>query len=137
MSKKPKQRKPKAAGRFSKRSAAGTGSTDDLHPVFCLRYQDRELYASKCKGKDLKSFVALLEKLSRLQWKQIKKIRRESLGYEIISKDALKRPLPSDISPDATILCFRCSNRSRMLGVRRGEKFHIVFVDPKLSVYNH
>ena len=112
---------------------------EQQHPVFALYYMDtkRNFCINTC-GKDEKAgFANTLYKLSQLTWAEILRSPRHGSGYEKISKDQLKRPLPSHLKQDVNIIAFRYYNNKPMVGYRDKNIFYIVWVDTKLKLYDH
>jgi len=56
-------------------------------------------------------------------------------GYETIPRNSIKRILPSHITDDVPIYCFRLSRRGRFLGYRRCSIFYMIWIDPKHELY--
>lgn len=60
-------------------------------------------------------------------------------GFETINTSRFKVPMPTCITEDINHLyVIRFSaQKSRLVGYRRGNVFHVIFVDIDLSTYDH
>lgn len=113
------------------------GSTDHLHPIFCLKNLRRDHCLSKCNKEQKAAFADKLHQLSQVPWIEIRQSHRHKLGSEIIDKDTIKADIPVFITPDVKILAFRFWKKAPMLGYKSGEVFHIIWLDPKFELYGH
>jgi hypothetical protein len=118
-------------------SAEGTGSTDGLSPLFCLRHLADGWRISDCERDDQAAFALTAERLSRLSWQEIRSAHRHGLGSEKIPRDALKAAVPSTITEDVQFLALRFSGRKPMVGFRSDRIFHVVWFDPRFDLYDH
>lgn len=107
------------------------------YPVFCFKHLHKEYDLTICSTEDVHFFTENLIKLSQLTWEQIKLTDRKGMGSEKISIKSLKSTIPNSLTPDIEeLLVFRFHKR-RMLGYRNKFIFHIIFIDTKLTLYNH
>ena len=113
--------------------------SEQQHPVFALQYMDKDKNFSitYCEKDDKASFTNTLYKLSQLTWLELKNRPRHKLGYEKISRDQIKRPLPDVLKESERIIAFRFRGKKAMAGYRRGKIFYILWVDPKFKLYDH
>lgn len=112
-------------------------STDHEKPIFCLRYMPDLHSVEQCEQEERASFASKLFQLSQLTWQQLKQTSRHGQGFEKISRDALKAPIPSSITPDVDFLAFRFYAKAPMVGYRDGQVFHVVWLDRAFNLYNH
>ncbi len=78
-----------------------------------------------------------LWKRGRMTWAEIKQAPRHGLGCEKIAQNSLQVPLPVCVTPDTTILSFRCIGLAPMIGYRDEDRFHILWIDREFNCYNH
>ena len=90
-----------------------------------------------CDLKQRAHFAYALFKRSKLVWQELLQAGRHGLGYEIISKDSINRPIPSVITADTDIIAFRCIGLAPMVGFREQTIFHIVWIDKDRTLYDH
>jgi hypothetical protein len=94
--------------------SAEVGSTNNLHPIFCLHYMDEDFGLSKCE-KDEK--VALIEKLrilSQLTWKDIFNQGKYQSGFEKISRNSIRGKIPTFITEDVeSFIAFRFDGKNQ------------------------
>jgi hypothetical protein len=106
-------------------------------PVFCLRHLADGWKISDCERDDQAAFALTAEKLSQLTWQEIRSAPRHGLGTEKISRDALKAAVPATVTEDVQFLAFRFSGKKAMVGFRSREIFHVVWLDPSFTLYDH
>lgn len=112
-------------------------STGRECPVFCLQYIQKSHCLSDCTQKEKAHFADKLHKLSQLPWNRIISSGRHGLGCEEINRNSIRSGIPSHITEDETFLAFRFSGQAPMIGYRRGNVFHIVWIDRNFKLYNH
>ncbi|BAZ81969.1 hypothetical protein PN497_16920 [Sphaerospermopsis kisseleviana CS-549] len=78
-----------------------------------------------------------MHRLSKLTWSQIHSQGRHQLGYEKISRDAIKAPIPKFITEDVNFIAFRFSGIKAMVGYRDGAIFYVIWLDRNFTLYNH
>ena len=116
------------------------GSTDNLHPAFCFRYLHNDYDIDKLllpEDKNIRSFLSILNNLSKITWQEIMRSSRYKNGTEIINSKQIKKPLPKEITPDMNILVFHLQDLFRLIGVRDGKVFYTLFIDINGDLYNH
>ena len=69
---------------------SGSGSTDVLTPIFCLRHVVEGWGVRDCTRDDQAAFALTVERLSRLTWQQIRNAPRHGAGTEKIFRQSLK-----------------------------------------------
>lgn len=72
-----------------------------------------------------------------MSWLEIRNAPRHGLGTEKISRDSLKVIVPASITEDVQFLALRFSGMKPMVGFRRNEIFHVVWLDRAFSLFNH
>jgi len=112
-------------------------STEQLCPVFSLRFLRRDFCISSCSEEEKVSFVDKMHKLSQLTWAQIKSTHRHGLGCEKIEKSSIKAPIPSVVTDEVTLLAFRFCGLAPMVGYRDRDVFHILWFDREFTLYPH
>lgn len=106
-------------------------------PCFCFQQIQKGYNSKSCTKDHLRDLVKTIEKLSQLTWIQITNTQKHGFGLEHISRDSINPGLPSDISKNTTFLALRFSGNAPMIGYREENVFHVLFLDPKFSAYNH
>lgn len=106
-------------------------------PVFSLRYLEGEYCLTKCDKDEQAAFALKIHRLSKLSWSQIQSQDRHKLGYEKISRDSLKVPIPKFITADVNLIVFRFSGMKPMVGYRDGAVFYIIWLDRNFTLYDH
>ena len=98
---------------------------------------DAQYCVSKCEKNEKVAILDKLHQLSQLTWVQLHQSPKHSYGYEKIPRNAIKRPVPSQITEDVTLIAFRFHGKAAMVGYREHEIFHIIWFDRDFSLYNH
>lgn len=111
---------------------------EPAHPSFAFdHFSEKEYGFEKCSMNDYAALLKKLKMLSLSDWNTINSAPRHGLGYEKLSKDILNVKLPSDIPEDANLYAFRYKGKHPMVGFRKGDVFHIIFLDIDFTLYNH
>jgi hypothetical protein len=108
---------------------------DQERPAFCFRYLQGGYDTQVLTSDQATQFLDRLRRLSQLSWIDLYGSGRHGMGCEKIAN--LRVGLPRALSPDTTILAFRCFGLMPMLGFRRFHVFHLVWLDPNGECYNH
>lgn len=109
---------------------------DEQHPTFSFEYlEDCDL--RHIDKKHLVSLIGTMQMLGQMTWQQIKQSPRHGLGFEKISQNAIRRGLPSSVTPDTILIAFRFSGKAPMVGFRREATFFVVWLDHDFSLYKH
>lgn len=92
-----------------------------------------------CTEEHRAAFAVGMEKRSGLTWRQIKSLKREQLGFELISVSQIQPALPARIvTPDVDkVLVFRCGQLRRLIGVRQQQVFIVLLFDASGACYSH
>jgi hypothetical protein len=59
------------------------------------------------------------------------------LGYERISRNAIRGAIPSHIAKEVAFIAFRFYRKAPMVGYRDGDIFHIIWIDREFKLYAH
>lgn len=110
---------------------------DREKPTFCLRFVDAAYCITQCTKDDRAAFAETIRKMSQMTWLQLRMADRKGLGSEKIARDAITRPIPSQIPEDAALLAFRFSGLKPMVGYRMQGMFHIIWFDRDFTLYDH
>ena len=112
---------------------------DKLPPIFSLEKIIGDKYCfSKLDDSDKKQFAESIFKRKNLSWNEIKKADRHGLGFEKISKNAIKGSKPKFITEDMNdFLSFRFSGMKPMVGYRIQNIFYVLWFDLDYSLYKH
>ncbi|HHH3217552.1 TPA: hypothetical protein ACPY7G_003640 [Morganella morganii] len=115
-----------------------SGNSDLKHPKFSFCYLQRSHCISNCQKDEKVGFADKLCRISQLSWRQIKAENRHGLGFEKISRRAIKAGIPSHITEDVDhFLAFRFDGMKPMVGYRLGSTFFVVWVDRDFTLYDH
>lgn len=107
------------------------------HPIFCLKFLHKEFSLEQCDKNDKSALIDQIYRLSQLTWREIMLAPKHGMGSEKISIDSLKTRLDNNFSEDETILALRFSGKKPMVGIKRDNIFHILFLDTKFTLYKH
>jgi hypothetical protein len=119
-------------------SAKVSFSTQQEHPIFCLKYLDRKYYSlSVCTKEEKAAFADTLDRLSQLTWAEISKSSRHGLGYEKIAQNSIRATIPRHIKDDIIFMAFRFYGKAPMVGYREDIIFHILWIDRDFTLYQH
>jgi hypothetical protein len=116
---------------------SGSGSTDGLTPIFCLRYLAPPFCVTSCERQEQAAFSVTLKRLSTMTWSQIRNSPRHGLGSEKIGRAAIRASIPSGITDDVDFLAIRFNGLAPMVGFRSNQVFHIVWLDRAFTLYDH
>ena len=110
---------------------------DTLKPIFSFHYMSygSKTCLSKCDKQSKAFIVSKLLKLSQFTWERIKSEPRDKLGFEEISREQFKVPIPKIRTPEVPLLVFRFSDTGRMAGFRDKDIYHIIAVGPHHNLY--
>lgn len=118
--------------------AALAESTESSHPIFSLHYLDPDYCISKCERDEKVALIDKLRELSQLTWRQLELASRHGLGYEFITRSAIRGRVPEHFTEDVDrFIAFRFDGMKPMVGHREKEIFHLIWVDRGFSLYDH
>ena len=113
-------------------------STQHEHPIFCLKYLDRNYYSLRaCTKEEKAAFADTLDRLSQLTWAEISKSHRHGLGYEKIARKSIRATIPAHVKEDVIFIAFRFYGKAPMVGYRENIIFHILWIDRDFTLYQH
>ena len=95
---------PGNVGERIKPRESGSGSSDVLAPIFCLRHVAHGWGVDACEREDQAAFALTLQRLARLTWQQIRTAPRHGVGTEKIARTALRAGVPATITDDVDFL---------------------------------
>ena len=115
------------------------GGSDKLQPIFSFYNMKDDVYCVNTCSKDQQSaLLKSLCKFSKFTWQELRNAPRHGLGCEKISQDSIKGVnVKSFITPDVTLLAFRASGMSPVVGYREEQIFHILWIDSNFTLYKH
>ena len=140
MAKKPKIKKPDSGNRNQKIKEPSEGINFDLRPpLFSLERLQAGDHCFSALSKDLKAaFADAIFKRKNTNWSLLKQSGRHALGFEKISKDSIKAPIPQNIKEDEKhFLAFRFNGKCPMVGYRVNDIFYILWFDHNFTLYSH
>lgn len=112
------------------------------YPYFSFRYIcEKNHCMKKCSYEQLKAISDKLRILSCLEWNTIETSPKETNGFEPLPQSAIKASMPDIVKNDEPMIIFRFrkarKRAGRIVGVRRDNKFYIIFIDRNFTLYNH
>jgi hypothetical protein len=110
------------------------------HPCFSFRYIHPDYSLIQCDKKEKNAFIEQLVRLSSLTWSEIRTKPKHGLGSEKIPLHSIKPNIPPhfDFTDDVEeLLSFRFLSKKPFLGHLRQGILYVIFIDPKMTVYNH
>lgn len=135
------QRRARAQSRRAPQQAASPtreirrASTDDGPPLFGFHLLVRDYTVADCDQQEKAAFADLVQEMSLRTWRELRLGSRRGTGFEKIDRGSIRVGLPQQLTPDATILAIRVSQRARLIGFRDGAVFYAVWLDPRHEVY--
>jgi hypothetical protein len=72
-----------------------------------------------------------------MTWSEIIQAPRHGMGFETITRTAIRRPIPTHITEDVTFIAFRFNGLKPMIGYRIEGMFHIIWFDCRFDLYDH
>lgn len=109
--------------------------------VFSFRdLQDEYDFSQDCCTDQVrKDLLSSLRRLSQTTWDDLITRDKKNGGSELINKSEIKAGLPSFITDDyeKLIVVRFNSQSSRLIGYRQGNVFYVLFIDVKLTLYDH
>ena len=113
----------------------------DKTPWFSHRFICQNAFCiKKCNFDQIKNLVDKIRVLSSLEWKAIESSPRETHGFEMIPVKQVKGSIPPKFSDLKAIWVFRFGSGNkggRIAGARKGNNFHILFIDHNYKLYDH
>jgi hypothetical protein len=76
-------------------------------PMFSLQYLNRDYSLSQCAKDEKAAFADTIAQLSQLTWSQIQSQPRHGLGYDKISRNAIRSSIPNHVTDDVNLIAFR------------------------------
>lgn len=128
----PTQGKHFGVAKFSKAESSNTQK-----PRFSLEHLRKAYCLSHCTKDEKVAFANRLLELSQLTWAQLNIADRHKMGYETISRDAIRDGIPSVLTDDERLIAFRFNGLAPMVGFRREATFYVVWFDRGFTLYAH
>ena len=83
-------------------------------------------------------FLEALWRRSKLTWRDLLVADHEKIGAEPLPQSRVTSTAIANLTPDEKLLVFRFASRTgRIVGYREGRIYHVLWVDPSLSLYPH
>jgi hypothetical protein len=112
--------------------------TNYQYPIFCFKHLHKDFNFDICTNEEKCEFLNQISMLSKLTWQEIQTSHKHGLGSEKINIDSIIPSTPGFITPDVKhLLALRFSGKKPFLGIRNRFILHVIYVDPKMEVYNH
>jgi len=128
---------PKRGARIKPHDAPPQINWDKRSPIFSIRHM-AVTHGLDNRSIDQKAgIIDAFYRRNTLTWEQIRSAHRHGLGAEKIDRNAIRVPIPPCITPDTTILAFRCIGMAPMIGFREDDRFHVVWFDLDFDCYDH
>ena len=112
-------------------------SPEQEPPMFSLRYLNRDYSLSQCTKDEKAAFADTIAQLSQLTWSQIQSQPRHGLGYEKISRNAIRSSIPTHVTDDVNLIAFRFCGKAPMVGYRDRAVFYVIWLDRDFTLYPH
>lgn len=112
-------------------------SPEQQKPIFALCYLRRDYCLSTCSKDEKAAFADTLHKLSQITWNEISSSSRHGVGYERISRDAIRSGIPAHLKEDVNFIAFQFFGKAPMVGYRDENIFHVIWIDRAFSLYDH
>ncbi len=114
-------------------------SSNMKHPVFCFQYIDSVYGIEKCEKNEKLDILKTLFQLSLQNWRDLLQKSKSQKGFTTIPREQLRRPAPSHLTDDTSIIKVRFKDAKTLLGYRGddGVVFHIVWIDRDFTLYDH
>jgi len=108
-------------------------------PIYSLeRLQQGKYCLSSLQKDDKAAFADSIWKRRTITWNDLNRCNRHKLGYEKITTNSIKAPLPPFITEDEqNLIVFRYHNMKPMVGYRDKDIFYILWFDHDFTLYNH
>ena len=108
-----------------------------MTPVFCLAQMRPGYSVSDCDQEHRAAFAVAIYERAKMTWLDLTLAPRHGLGIEKIARSSFRVAIPPEITPDVQFISLRFHGTAPMVGYRNGRTFHIVWLDPDFSVYQH
>lgn len=124
--------------RVSAPESTGVATTFD-HPVFCLRYLQRNHDICDCSPEQRQQLLDQMRLLSQKSWLELHQAPYRGIGSEKIPRHQIQKAIPESpvVTDDVTFIAFRFAGKAPMIGYRHLTVFRILWLDHDFSVYNH
>jgi hypothetical protein len=143
MASRPTGRQGDRSGRLSPPTATPAADTDDLPPVFAFDLMQPGYTLEQCRGGDWPlHFIEAMWRRAQLPWRDIRMQDHRALGTETLPRRKIeKQPngtsIPDHLKKDEVLLVMRFGASGRMVGVRRGRLFQVIWLDTCMKLYDH
>lgn len=135
-----RQPKRQSGSRIKDRgSSASDIPSEQLPPVFCFQFQRQGWTIGNCNDGSKVKLADAIHVRSRMTWLQIENASHKGFGSEKIPLAKIRPDIPDSFPKEIDkALILRCgSGLMRLAGFRSQRIFHIVWVDPDGSPYDH
>lgn len=126
---------------FAKQPVLQRAVDSDDYLVFSFKnlVNEYDLKNKHCTDYVRSQLVMKLRSLSQQTWSGLFAKGKQSGGLEIIKKDCMKVALPACVTEDiGNLYVFRFNaQKARIIGLRVGDVFQILFIDAGLECYGH
>lgn len=107
------------------------------YPVFCMRHLQKGFDVKSCDKSELADLARKMHYYSQMTWHELMSRSKHKGGMEAIPKDQVRSGIPKCITPDVKLWAIRFSSLKPMVGWKKGDVFHIVWLDRAYSLYKH
>lgn len=125
------------SGRVGGLARAPEASTDHECPAYCFKYLQPEWGLDQCTLKEKAALASALIKRSKMQWSQLRAAPKHGLGYETVTRNAIRTTIPTSITEDVRFIAFRFCGKAPMVGYRDGATLRLLWLDRTFSLYDH
>jgi hypothetical protein len=111
---------------------------DDESPKFCLNFLRDGFDVNALDALGQAAFAKTLQKLASMRWKDLITADRHGHGTELMPAAQIKAPIPPQFQDQERFMVFRYYGLLPMAGVRVGDVFHILWIEPAFGrLYDH
>ncbi|PTY38079.1 hypothetical protein BGP77_16640 [Saccharospirillum sp. MSK14-1] len=112
---------------------------DKRPPKFSLeKLQDGKFCFSSLSNECKRQFSEAMFVRRTMTWSEMRSAGRHGLGYEKISKSAIRAPIPPFITEEVSqLIAFRYNGKRAMVGYRIQDIFYVLWFDSKFKLYDH
>lgn len=107
-------------------------------PKFCLHHADPDFDVDALDAKGAAAFARTLQRLARMSWRDLILAPRHGIGSELIPAASFKPAIPQRFKDQKKFMVFRYDGLLPMAGIRAGDVFHIIWIEPTFGkLYDH
>jgi hypothetical protein len=107
-------------------------------PKFCLHHAHPDFDVAALDAKGAAAFARTLQRLARMSWGDLMLAPRHGIGTELVPAAIIKPSVPQRFRDRKKFMVFRYDGKLPMAGIRAGDVFHIIWIEPAFNkLYDH